>query len=235
LALGRPLIAIDLPGHGHSDWRPEQNYDPSSMADDVAVAVELLAPDARLIAGMSLGGLTALCLAAQHPHLVRRLALLDVTPGVDHAKAEPIVTFVSGPETFASFDEILARTIEHNPSRSESSLRRGVLHNARELPDGSWSWRYDPMRDWKRADEDEAEAALPVFTSMWDHVDALTVPVTLLTGGAWSVVDDDDVAEFTRRAPHAEVITVEGAGHSIQGDRPVELAGLLESMLHDRD
>ncbi|MGI9602225.1 MAG: alpha/beta fold hydrolase [Acidimicrobiales bacterium] len=231
LALGRPLVAIDLPGHGHSDWRPEQNYDPSSMADDVAVAVSLLAPDAKLVAGMSLGGLTALCLAAQHPELVRRLALIDVTPGVDHAKAEPIVTFVSGPESFASFDEILARTIEHNPTRSESSLRRGVLHNARELPDGTWSWRYDPMRDWKSAEGSDSEPTMPDFGSMWDHVERLDVAVSLYLGGAWSVVDEADVAEFGRRCPEAEIVTVDGAGHSIQGDRPVELAGLLEGLL----
>ncbi|MDH4168411.1 MAG: alpha/beta hydrolase [Acidimicrobiia bacterium] len=231
LALGRPLLAIDLPGHGHSDWRPEQDYWPASMADDVAVAVEQLAPDAALVAGMSMGGLTALCLASRHPHLVRRLALLDVTPGVDHAKAEPIVTFVNGPEEFASFDEILARTIEHNPSRSESSLRRGVLHNAREQPDGTWSWRYDPMRDWKSAAGPDGEPLTPDFASMWDNVDELSVPVSLYLGGAWSVVDDEDVAEFRRRCPSAEVITVDGAGHSIQGDKPLELAELLRGLL----
>ena len=36
-----------------------------------------------------------------------------------------------------------ARTMEHNPTRSESSLRRGILHNAAQAEDGSWAWRYD--------------------------------------------------------------------------------------------
>ena len=36
-----------------------------------------------------------------------------------------------------------ARTIEHNPTRTDSSLRRGILHNAHPQPDGSWQWRYD--------------------------------------------------------------------------------------------
>ena len=66
----------------------------------------------------------------QHPELVRRVVLVDVTPGVDGPEAAAIVAFVNGPESFADFDELLARTIEFNPTRSESSLRRGILHNA---------------------------------------------------------------------------------------------------------
>jgi pimeloyl-ACP methyl ester carboxylesterase len=104
LALGRPLVAIDLPGHGHSDWRDDHHYWPVALADDVAIAIRELALDAKVVCGMSLGGLTAFCLAKQAPDVVRRLVVVDVTPGTDHAKAEPIIAFVSGPESFASFD-----------------------------------------------------------------------------------------------------------------------------------
>ena len=229
LLLGRPLVAIDLPGHGHSDWREDHAYWPPSMADDVAVAIARLAPDAKLVVGMSLGGMTAFCLASRHPGLVRRLAIVDVTPGTDHAKAEPIVAFVSGPEYFDTFDEILARTMEHNPTRSESSLRRGVMHNARPLDDGRWSWRYDPMRNWSRGDDGEQRG--PDFSLLWDEVDGIVAPITLYLGGRWSVVGDEDVVELRRRQPDVEVVTVAEAGHSIQGDQPVVLAGLLAELL----
>jgi pimeloyl-ACP methyl ester carboxylesterase len=42
------------------------------------------------------------------------------------------------------------------------------------------------------------------------------------------VVSDEDRAEFRRRQPSARLETVDGAGHSIQGDRPVELAALID-------
>jgi pimeloyl-ACP methyl ester carboxylesterase len=227
LALDRPLVAIDLPGHGHSDWREDHSYWPAHLADDVAVAVRELAPSAELVVGMSLGGITAFCLASRHPELVRRLAIVDVTPGVDHAKAEPIVAFVSGPERFESFDEILKRTIEFNPTRTESSLRRGVLHNARENPDGSWTWRWDPMREWNFPEGEEVD-----FGSLWDEVDRVSAPILLLRGGApGTVVGDEDVEELLRRQPTAQVVTVDGAGHSIQGDQPLELARLLADFL----
>ena len=226
LALDRPLVAVDLPGHGRSDHRPAHNYGPASMADDVAVAVGALASEAAAVVGMSLGGLTAMCLAANHPHLVRRLGIVDVTPGTDHSKAEPIIAFVDGPEHFDSFEAILARTIEHNPTRSESSLRRGVLHNAHETGDGRWTWNYDRMRDWKTGD-----GAEPGFENLWEKVSQIEAPTALWQGGAWSVVDDADVAEWMRRLPGSVHIVVEGAGHSIQGDRPLELVALIEDLL----
>jgi pimeloyl-ACP methyl ester carboxylesterase len=187
----------------------------------VARVVEALAPGAEMVVGMSLGGLTAIALAAQRPELVRRLVLVDVTPGVDSQKAEPIIAFISGPEVFASFDEILERTIRFNPGRSEASLRRGILHNAKELADGGWTWRWDPNRP-KGGQETLASAK-----GLWDALDPFAAPVLLVRGGLSPVVSEDDVAELRRRRPDAVVEVVEGAGHSVQGDRPLELAGLL--------
>lgn len=225
LALQRPLVAIDLPGHGRSAWRDDHDYRPTANAPAVAAAVEALAPKARLVVGMSLGGLTAAALAGTRPDLVRRLLLVDVTPGVNKEKAADIIAFVSGPETFESFDEILDRTVAFNPTRSVSSLRRGVLHNAHQLPDGTWSWRYDRMRESPIEGEDAAEE----LDRLWDVLSdrAATGPLLLARGATSPVVDNADVAELVRRRPDAEVVVVDRAGHSIQGDRPLALASLV--------
>jgi pimeloyl-ACP methyl ester carboxylesterase len=57
-------------------------------------------------------------------------------------------------------------------------------------------------------------------------------PITLVRGGVSPVVDDADVAELRRRRPDAVVHLVDGAGHSVQGDRPRELAALLQIELN---
>jgi len=194
----------------------------------VAVGLRSLAPDAAMVIGMSLGGLTSIALAAHAPELVRKLTLVDVTPGVDRDKAAPIAQFIAGPDTFESFDEILARTIEFNPTRTESSLRRGVLHNAIQRDDGRWVWRYQRPRLLEGTEMD-----IPAdFATLWDDVDNIKVPLMLVRGAAkGTVVDDADDAELRRRKPDARVELVEGAGHSIQGDKPIELARLLEDFL----
>ena len=64
--------------------------------------------------------------------------------------------------------------------------------------------------------------------ALWDVVSALKVPVMLVRGMLpQSVVDDADEAELLKRQPNARVEHVEGAGHSVQGDKPVELANLI--------
>jgi pimeloyl-ACP methyl ester carboxylesterase len=224
LALGRPLVAVDLPGHGHSDWREDGRYGPVENAEAVAVAVAELAPEAAAVMGMSLGGLTATVLASRHPELVRTAVIVDVTPGTDHLKAAPIVAFIDGPELFESFDEILQRTIQFNPTRSEASLRRGVLHNAKALEDGRWTWRYDRLNRM-RQDFSEGQAD---FGELWGEVDAIRCPILLVRGGTSGVVGDEDVEEWLRRQPGTEVVVVEGSGHSVQGDKPLELAALVE-------
>jgi pimeloyl-ACP methyl ester carboxylesterase len=227
LALDRPLVAIDLPGHGHSDGGKEGQLDLADNAADVAVVIRELAPGARAVIGMSLGGLTTIALAQLAPELVRAIVLVDVTPGVTAEKAKAITDFVNGPASFPSFDELLKRTMEHNPTRSEASLRRGILHNAEQRDDGSWVWRYARHRQLGPGAE-QAERPITDRSDLWDVIAGLTVPVLLVRGmRPQSVVDDGDEEELLRRLPAARVVHVEEAGHSVQGDTPVELARII--------
>jgi pimeloyl-ACP methyl ester carboxylesterase len=226
LALNRPLVCIDLPGHGHSDRAADGTVNFHRNAPDVARVIRELAPSARGVVGMSLGGMTTLALVQQFPALVRAAVLVDVTPGVDEGKARAVTAFVNGPDSFPSFEALLARTIEHNPTRSVASLRRGILHNAIQRSDGSWVWRY------RRFFEPDSRGAFPRFADMWEVISEVAVPLMLVRGmRAGSVVDDADEAELLRRCPRARVVHVKEAGHSVQGDAPVELARLLEEFV----
>ena len=220
LALQQPLIAIDLPNHGHSDASPFGSSAVAAHAQDVSVALSQLVKRPTPLVGMSLGGLTSILIASAHPELVSSLTLIDITPGVNAEKAKHITAFVNGPTSFDDFDELLTRTIEHNPTRKVSALRRGILHNALQRSDGTWVWRHQqhPKSDLKA----------PEVANLWDKLGELSMPVTLIRGmAAGSVVDDDDEKELKRRVPHAEIVHVLEAGHSVQGDQPLKLAALL--------
>jgi pimeloyl-ACP methyl ester carboxylesterase len=160
--------------------------------------------------------------------VVAALALVDITPGVTREKSSDIAAFLAGPETFASFDEILERTIQFNPTRSVSSLRRGVLHNAVQRDDGTWTWRHQLGRP---AGSSGMHVGSVDFSALWDVLEGIDGPVLLVRGALSPVVDDADEAEFRRRRPADRVVTVDGAGHSIQGDQPLELARILDDFL----
>jgi pimeloyl-ACP methyl ester carboxylesterase len=226
VGLGEPALAVDLPGHGHSGWREDGDYSPRHNADAVAPVLRDLAPDADLIVGMSLGGLTALRIGAIAPELVPELVLVDVTPSALHRYAEltteqqGTVALVAGEREFPSFQAMLDLTVAAAPHREVKALRRGVFHNSRRLDSGNWAWRYDAIRE------------VPNFGDLWEDVDALSAPVTLIRGGSSPFVSDDDAAELARRTTQFRTThVVENSGHSVQSDQPLALIGLLRGVL----
>ena len=225
IALGRPLLAVDLPGHGHSGRRPDRDYGPWRNAEAVAAVMEQAAPAPRAVVGMSLGGSTLIRLAATRPGLVRRAVIVDVTPnsGVrSRAMTQAqrgAVALVSGPPVYESFEAMAAAAVAASPARSRSAVERGVRHNARRLPDGRWTWRYDLFGD--------RPASVGDHTGLWADVSAITVPVLLVLGADSPFTGAEDVAEFRRRLPAARVEVVPGAGHAIQSDQPLALARLI--------
>jgi pimeloyl-ACP methyl ester carboxylesterase len=231
LALGRPLIAIDLPGHGHSDRRPDRDYGPWRNAEAVAAVLDQAAQTAAAVVGMSLGGVTAIRLAASRADLVRRLVVVDVTPQVNDAtrqlsRAERgAVALVSGPPVFDSFEAIAAAAVAASPNRPRSAVERGVRHNAVELPDGRWTWRYDLFGELPTSQFD--------FEPLWRDVSSIAAPIMLVRGGDSKFVTDEDTAEFRRRQPGLRLEIVRGSGHAVQSDQPLELTRLIEDFVFD--
>ncbi|MGD0556441.1 MAG: alpha/beta hydrolase [Streptosporangiaceae bacterium] len=202
LAAGRPSVAIDLPGHGRSDWRRDGRYEPGKLAPAIVEAIRSFAPRAGLVAGSGLGALTAIEVGRRQPALLRRLAIVGALPGSTRCPQR------TGGERFASREEAFAVLASRWSSRSQQALRREVLYEIVSDPDGSWVWRHHPGN-------------LPVpapADSRWDlKADA---PVTLIRGD-WSAPSD----------PGASVITIPRSGEDIIATQPVALAAALVRLL----
>lgn len=234
VALGRPALAIDLPGHGRSDRRGDGNYGPWENALAVAQVIEQMAPNALGVVGMSLGGATNTRLAATRPDLVRHAVIVDVTPSVNDEgrvmtpEQRGTVALVSGPPTYESFEAVFEVTMAASPFRTEPGVRRGLRHNMVRLVDGRWRWRYDIGGS---AEPSAASRDWVDFTPMWDDVGTITVPTMLMVGGESVFVLPEDIDEFRRRLPSVRVESVPGAGHAIQSDQPAALVALLNDFL----
>jgi pimeloyl-ACP methyl ester carboxylesterase len=232
LALGRPALAFDLPGHGRSDRRDDRDYSPWHNAAAVAAAMEQLAPRAFGVVGMSLGGATTIRLAATRPDLVRRAVIVDVTPQVNDPSRERTtaergsVALISGPPTYDSFEEVVAATVALSPKRTEAAVRRGVRHNMYQRDDGKWAWRYDLFREHPATGDDD-ERDWSDFSSLWDDVSRITVPTMVVQGRDSVFVTHDDRAEFERRLSSTLWEVVPDAGHAVQSDQPRALSRLV--------
>lgn len=81
LSRDRDVHAVDLRGHGRSDWTAHYSID--LMAADFAALLPMLAPQLDVV-GHSLGGLVAVRALGLEPRIARRLVLEDV--GVPHPR-----------------------------------------------------------------------------------------------------------------------------------------------------
>lgn len=221
--LGRPTLAIDLPGHGNSSWRDDGDYRPRTNAEPVAEAIASLAPDAELVAGQSLGGLTAIVVADLRPELVRRLGLVDISPGLRIEDATQVRDFLDGAVSFESPNDIVERARAFGIGFSEKSLAIGVLHNTRQAGDGRWVFRHHLTT---------LPAGAPFdfdFAALWPALESVAVPV-LLVHGTRGFLSRPVVEEFPQRIAGAAVVAIEGP-HNLQEDAPAELAAALGDFL----
>ena len=70
------VLALDLRGHGRSA-KPPGPYTVAQMGEDVAALMTTVDTGPAHVVGLSLGGLVAQVLAAEHPELVRSLVLVN--------------------------------------------------------------------------------------------------------------------------------------------------------------
>jgi esterase len=229
LGLGAPALALDLPGHGRSPWRTDHDYSPRRNAEAIAPALLEAAPDVSLVVGMSLGGLTAIALSALHPELTRRVVIVDILPQIpgsaprlDEERLAALRR--SSSRRHRGLDELTDEAMKVSPLRSRESVSRGVRHNAVQDPDGLWRWRYDPQRRSGRDNAAENDW-------LWDVLRTVPPATTLVQGACSTVVEENALRRLKEIAPRVEVISIPGAGHAVQSDRPRELADVLRRRL----
>jgi pimeloyl-ACP methyl ester carboxylesterase len=233
VASGRPLLAVDLAGHGRSSLVPWA-LDPRRQGESLAPLLEAAAAEARLVAGMSLGGLAAICLAANRPELVPQLCVIDVTPGVVAGRrSPPALLALMRIESFASFEEIVDGVAAALSTRSRAALARNLRHNTHQRADGRWVWTAASSLTEEDPGAGATDDLTPrqLYLSIWDELGQVTCPLTVVRGGRSPVVTQDDLDEVRRLQPDAQVVVIERAGHSVQGSQPAALATLFDELL----
>jgi len=160
LAERRRVIAVDLPGHGHTA-DVDRPLRPELLADDIAALIAHLGLERADVMGYSLGGLTALRTAIQHPDRVRRLVLVSI----------PFRRDGSYPEVVAAMDAMgpdLAELIKQAPVYE---------HYARVAPrPEDWTSHIVKTAEFVKIDFDwSAEVAALAVRTMLVYADADSV------------------------------------------------------------
>jgi esterase len=214
--------ALELRGHGDSEWAPDADYSLETQCVDLEGIVEHFGSERFTLVGMSLGGAISLTYAGKHADKLNALVLVDVGPNTRPAGRQRIADFVSGPRELDSVEAFVERALTFNPRRRPEILRRSLLHNLRQTPTGTWTWKYDYRRYGGTDDERARRSA-----SLWAAVPRVTCPTLVVRGSESDVFLDEDARTLADALPHGSWIQIEGAGHTVQGDRPKALVDAL--------
>jgi pimeloyl-ACP methyl ester carboxylesterase len=220
-------FALDQRGHGDSEWSPGLDYDTDAHVGDLEMLVEHLGLERPVLVGQSMGALNGLTYASRHADALTALVLVDMTPDVRMQGAKRIFDFVAAPGELDSVEDFVERAIEFNPSRDPRLLRRSLLHNLRQLPDGKWTWKYD-----RRAmTRDRFDKISGEVSAVRDRLGAVTCPTLVVRGQRSDVVTEESAAALAAALPSGVWTTVPDAGHTVQGDNPRALASAVQAFL----
>lgn len=122
------VIRMDARGHGQSPPAPGRSTSIADLGNDVLAALDRLGVQRAHVAGVSLGGMTALWLAAHRPERVGRLAVL-----CSSANPTPVSTWVERAAavreggTAAIADAVVARWITPELGTRDPDLRARLV------------------------------------------------------------------------------------------------------------
>jgi non-heme chloroperoxidase len=213
---GRLSIALDLRGHGESDWAPgDAPYRLERFAADLRAVIAQLGRPPALV-GASLGGLTSLLAVGEAEVSIATAAVLvDIAPRIEPEGARRITSFMIGrPDGYASLDEVADAIAEYTQHRSRARDLGSLKKNLRLGENGRWYWHWDPR--FMGAD---GPAEIVDRQRLFAAARRLAFPTLLVRGRESDILSDAGVREFLSHLPNAQYVDVGGAGHMVAGDR----------------
>ncbi|MGA0569241.1 alpha/beta fold hydrolase [Variovorax sp. VNK109] len=230
LAARYRVICPDTLGRGLSQWSPDplSEYQLSFYARLAADLMDQLGIERAHWVGTSMGGaIGTVCAAGLYePRLkgrIRSLVLNDNAPQLADAAIGRIRDYAGNPPAFDSVRELEAffrQVYKPYGWLSDAQWRRLTETSTRRLPDGRVTPHYDPAMVQQFIQH-------PDDYLIWDHYDALDIPVLCLRGMESDLVLPEVTEEMLRRGPGARglarVVEIAGCGHAPALNVPEQL------------
>ena len=220
-------VALDQRGHGDTDWAQDGDYSIGAALADTKGFVDHLGLNKFILVGMSLGAINSLSFAVAHPERLSHLVIIDAGPEMRRPGSSRIRDFVTQVQETVTVEAIIEKALQFNPRRDPKILRRSLMHNLRQQPDGTWKWKYDTRR-FKALDMETHRAER---AKLADGLARIACPALVVRGGESDVFHEEDGVRLAQRLPRGKFVTVPRAGHTVQGDNPKDLVAELRRFL----
>lgn len=213
------VFVPDLRNHGQSPHSSTFNY--YAMVDDLREFMKENALEKAMIIGHSMGGKVAMNFALEHPYMVQKLMVVDISPRAYNTRSvhEDIIAAMQS----VNFDEVDYRQDVDEKLRDHvksQRIRWFILKNLHRLNRGRLAWRINIDGI---AENMENIAAGLVYKGAYPG------PVMFVRGSESDYIKEDDEEHILKYFPNATIENIEGAAHWVHADAPDELCDLLSS------
>ena len=217
-------LAIDLRGHGDSDWTAEWEYGTRHYIADLDALIDGWGLGAPVLVGHSMGGHNVMVYASQHPQKLRAMVAIDSPSdypdrAVDFLRGiseRPAKRFKSLDEAIANFRMIPRETLAH-----PEVLRHAASHTFRRTPDGDWIHKLDrrtTIREPINLGGDLKNITCPAL-----YVKVLKSPFPTL----------EQTKAMVAMMPRGKLATLADSYHHAMFDNPAGLTAILSEFLRD--
>jgi pimeloyl-ACP methyl ester carboxylesterase len=209
------VVAVDLRGHGDSQWSEGAAYSTTDLASDVIAMLDHLEIARITVVGVSWGGLVGLAVATRRPDLVARLAMIDISP----ASSQPASNVPPRPASFPSHCDALEWERAKSAGAAPEDVEAMAYFGYRPGEGGALVRKSDPyfLARWPFRDED------------WWPVLPLVVQPTLVIRAGHGLLSEDEAARMVGALAAGRVVTIADSGHAIQLENPRALATELRA------
>jgi pimeloyl-ACP methyl ester carboxylesterase len=220
----RPLILVDLPGHGASSPVDGSYANARAMRDALVGLHDARGIRRAHLAGNSMGGGVALWLARHHRERVASLALV-ASAAPELAESELTRALARGENLLipragtAADDERFVRMMVEKPPRVPRAVQRYVAARraaARPVLE-------ELFRGYAASD--------PADTLQPADVDAIAQPTLIVHGEKDRIISPDTARMLHARLPQSRLEILDGIGHVPQLEAPHAVARLVERHL----
>lgn len=224
------VLAPDTPGRGLSSWSlyPAHDYLYSHYMTIAVAVLDHFELERVPWVGTSMGGLLGMLLAAEDATASRieRLVLNDVGPELDPDGLAELATYFGVPHRFCRFGELEAELRRHYVGfgiEGDDAWRRLALESARRLPDGSWTYHYDPRIGEQFIHDTPRDT--------WADWAAIRCPLMVIRGADSPLLRADSVARMAEAQPGLVALEVPGCGHAPMLDRDSQVTPITDFLL----
>ncbi len=213
------VFLIDQRNHGRSPHSDLFSYD--LLVEDLHdFAIQHHLKEFYLI-GHSMGGKVAMNFALKYPSMLKKMVVVDIAPRYYTPHHQQIISAFRS----VHLDLIKSRNEAEEAMSAhiqEADVRQFLLKNLYRNEEGSFAWRIH-LPVMEKAVENIGQS-LPENSK-------ISTPTLFVKGADSRYISDKDEAEIREIFPNSALVTIAGAGHWVQAEKPEDFAAAVLKFL----